>query len=706
MTQAGVILGTASYMSPEQAKGRAVDKRSDVWAFGAVLYEMLTGTRPFDGEDITDVLGAVVRLEPDWSRLPADATAAVRSLVQGCLIKDRRHRVGDMAAALFVLKTSTTLPAPQGQPSSMGTQQVLRIAVTSALGGAAAAGLVAALLVEAGSVGTREAPAEAVVRFTIEPPNDGAVIAAPPAISPDGRRIVIHGSDRSLWLRSLDQVSVQRLSETAGGTQPFWSPDSRSVGFFADGKLKKIDVVGGLPVTLCDVGPNPGGGSWGPQGVILFAPDALSSPIHRVSAEGGVPAPVIRRDSAPGELGHALPYFLPDGRHFFYRQILGDAFIDRTRIGSLEEPVDAEVGLPGDSNALYANGALLFVRGTTLLQQPFDAAKLATSGHPTPIAENVVLGIGNTGSFDVSRTGTLIYFAAPQRRLQIAWVDRQARLTPLPLPPGRYGDPALSPDGRQIALAVTDETGQNIWVYDLERGTFGKRTFEGDNELPLWSRDGEHLVFSTAVRRGPLMIVRADGSGPPEPLITSEQRFGLKVATSWSADGGLMVFQSDQDIFVRGNDGSLQPAVATPASEREGRFAPTGPWLAYSSNETGRREVYVQSFPTGRGKRMISTDGGAQPMWAPGGGELFYKSGNRMMVVSVKAGATFEPLGTPRVLFEMPMPDRTVGDAARFVVSPDAKRFLVLTPAPGDAPSRPSLNVILNWPALVKATAP
>ncbi len=254
---------------------------------------------------------------------------------------------------------------------------------------------------------------------------------------------------------------------------------------------------------------------------------------------------------------------------------------------------------------------------------------------------------------------------------------------------------------------MTDATGSHIWIYDLARGTLGKRTFEDWNAYPLWSRDGQYVTFSRGLGQlGPLMRVRADGSGQAEALVTDAQRPGMKIATSWSADGKLLAFQSVQDVVVRDATGALHPALATPAFEREGRFAPSGRWIAYRSNETGRDEVYVQSYPTGGGKWQISTDGGAQPMWSPTGRELFYKNGNRMMVVPVDAGTTFTP-GTPRMLFEMPLPERTPGDPSRYVVTPDAERFLVLTTVPAESGSRPTrpINVILNWTAALQSPA-
>ncbi len=709
-TQAGIILGTAAYMSPEQARGKSVDRRADIWALGVVLFEMLTGRRAFDAEDISATLAFVITKEPDWSALPANTPAAIRRLVRRCLEKDPKRRLQAIGDARVEIDDALTAPAAELSPTMaapIAPRRVAPLVIASVLGALLVAAL-GALSFGLGIVRLREAPTETpTMRFTIAPP-DGITIAGPPAISPDGRRVVFQGSDGALWMRSLDALAVQRVPGTEGGAQPFWSPDGRSVAFFAGGKLKKIDVAGGPAVTLCDAaGSVPAGGSWSPNGVIVFRAGAQQA-IQQVPVAGGEPAPATILDPSTHDVSHAWPHFLPDGRHFLYVSTRVDG--SRSLVaGSLEAKIGTALSVPVDySGAEYATpGVLLFVRGTTLMRQAFDAARLTATGDPAPVAESVVPGTTSGARFSVSSTGTLVYVAAgAQEKRRLVWVDRKGGVTPLALPPGAYGEPGLSPDGRQVALAVTDTSGTHIWVYDLERGTLGKRTFEGTNTYPIWTRDGQFLTYSTGGQSDPLMQVRADGSGRPEPLVTTEQRPGTKIATSWSADGKQLAFQSVNDVVVREANGSLHPAVATPAIEREGRFAPSGHWLAYRSNETGRDEVYVQSYPAGHGKWQISTDGGAQPMWAPGGGELFYKNGNRMMVVAVQAGATFTA-GTPRALFEMPLPERTPGDPSRFIVSPDAKRFLVLTTASSDdARTTPPLNVVLNWPGEVAAKPP
>ena len=697
MTQAGVILGTAAYMSPEQARGRIVDKRADIWAFGAVLYEMLTGSRAFPGEDVSDTLAAVLRGEPDWARLPATLSPALGTYIRRCLHKDQRQRIHDIADVRLALEGAFETAVPQATAPNPTAAPRGRLAWMIALGVAAV--LIAALAVPA-LRHLREAPPlePPVTRFTIAPP-DGVTVTSAPMISPDGTRVVFAGGG-ALFVRPLDALAAQRLPGTEGAGFPFWSPDSRSIGFFASGKLKKVDVAGGPPVTICDAGGDAMGGAWSRTGMIVFAQNGVAG-LQQVSAAGGTPALATILDAATHATSHRWPQFLPDGEHFLFLNVAapGSTSIAVTSLGSKTSTLLVLT----DAAAAYAPpGALLFLRGTTLMRQPFDTAGLRLTGDAAPVAEDVGR-FRSTPAFSVSHTGVLAYStgqAAANRRL--VWVDRRGSSTPLALPPGAYDSPALSPDGQHIALIVCDATGSHLFVHDIARKTLEKRTFEGtDNTLPLWTRDGTFLTFSRS-ESSSLMRVRADGSGTAEQLVSDAQLPGTKVATSWSPDGRLLAFQSGQpgDVVVRDAEGKLHPTLTTSAGEREGRFSPDGRWLAYRSNETGRWEVYVQSYPPGNGKWQISTDGGGggQGMWAPTGRELFYKSGNRMMVVDVELGATFKP-GTLRVLFEMPLPERAPDDPDRFGVAPDAQRFLVLTTATGEKGpvSTPPITVVLNW---------
>jgi serine/threonine protein kinase/Tol biopolymer transport system component len=698
-TQAGMILGTAGYMSPEQARGKTVDKRADIWAFGAVLYEMLTGTRAFEGEDIADTLGNVMKVEPSWQRFPASMPPRVVQVIRACLQKNPKQRIDSAQDVRLALEGAFDTATSQMTGTTTSSTRRGRLAWMTAL--AIAAVVIAALAIPALRHLREVPPPEPpVMRFTIAPP-DGVTPTSPAMISPDGTRVVFAGAAAGgggLYLWPLDALTAQRLPATEGAASPFWSPDSKSVGFFSGGKLKKIDITGGPAVPICDV-QNAGGGSWSRNGVIVFAPNNFSG-LQQVSAAGGTPTPATVLDAKTGAVSHRWPQFLPDGEHFLYFNLgaQGSTGIFVTSLGSkmstslVSTNVRAEYALPG---------ALLFLRGTTLMRQPFDTAGLRLTGDPAQVAEDIGLFAGSVAAFSVSHTGVLVYStgqAAMNRRL--VWVDRRGGVTPLTLAPGDYDSPALSPDGQHIALTVRDATGAHIWVYDIARGTLGKRTFEGADNFPIWTRDGKFLTFQ---RARDLIQVRADGSGNAEPLVRDLQLPGQKVPTSWSADSRLLAIQNGTNVVVRDTDGVFHPTLTTSAFEREGRFAPDGHWLAYRSDETGRDEVFVQSYPPGGGKWLISTDGGAQAMWAPNGRELFYKSGNRMMVVEVELGTAFKA-STPRVLFEMPLPESITGDPSRFAVTPDAQRFLVLTTATGEkgAASTPPLTVVLNYAQALK----
>jgi eukaryotic-like serine/threonine-protein kinase len=705
MTEAGMILGTAAYMAPEQARGKPVDKRADIWAFGVVLFEMLTGTRAFDGEDTTEVLGAVVRLEPNYNTLPADVPAPVRTLLQSCLVKDPRRRVADISTALFVLdKAASLAPASATSVTSVRPRRGLAwiVAFVAVLGMAAMAVPALRFLRDT------PPPEPPVMRVTIEPPG-GVTLTSAPMISPDGTHVAFVAGG-ALYVRPLEALAAQRLPATEGAMFPFWSPDSKRIGFFADGKLKTIDLAGGAAAIICDA-PAGKGGAWSRIGVIVFAPN-ITGGLQQVSAAGGTPAPATLLDPATKAASHRWPQFLPDGERFLYfNQAATDlgSGANGVFVTSLKSTTSTPI-VSTDVRAAYAApGALLFVRGTTLMHQPFDTTELRLTGTPAPVAEDVS-GLGSLdAAFSVSDTGVLVHStgqSATNRRL--VWVDRRGKVTPLALAPGVYEAPALSPDGQHIALTVRDATGAHVWVHDIARGTLGKRSFDGRNDFaPIWTRDGMFLTFTMATTASAtsVMRVRSDGSGPAEAVVADAQLPGWKVPTSWTPDGRLLALQSGAtavlaDVTVRDAVGVLHPALATSAGEGEARFSPVGQWLSYRSNETGRGEVYVQSYPLGRGKWQISTDGGAQAMWAQNGKELFYRSGNRMMVVDVELGATFKA-SAPRVLFEMPLPESTFGDPSRYGVTPDAQRFLVLTAAEEKAAAAP-IHVVLNYAQALK----
>jgi eukaryotic-like serine/threonine-protein kinase len=694
MTRAGFILGTAAYMSPEQAKGKAVDKRTDIWAFGCVLYEMLTGQRAFAGDDVADFIAAVLTKEPDWTALPPATPPCIVALLKRCLKKDVRERLRDIGDVRVEIDEAIANPAAENLSIAGGRaperHHFAGVAAWMAVGGLLGAAAVGAALFGLGVIPTRHVSQNApVTRFSVSVPKG----AASPQVSPDGRLLAFVGLEvpRQIWVRPIDALEARPVPGTEDGRDPFWAPDSRSLGFFAQGKLRTIDLAGGPPVELCSASAGMARGrrsvgAWSRDGVIVFVP-AGAGRLQRVSAAGGSPLPVPTLDKEARR--HSSPVFLPDGQHLVFWDITATG--GHAYLGSLASPETTLLSAVTSPPA-YASDALLFTRDGTLMRQPFDLARLQTTGDPARVAESV-------SEFSVSLTGVLVYTPAPAPLLRrLVWVDRHGAVTPLPLAAGDYGDPGLSPDGRQIALVRRDASGAQIYVYDIERGTLQKRTFEGENWFPIWTPDGRYITFTRGFDYvGPLMRLLADGSGRPEPLVTDEQLPREKIATSWSRDGRWLAFQNNQDVIVRDADGVLHPAVATAAYEREGRFAPRGRWLAYRSGASGRDEVYVESYPPGGGKWQVSTEGGGQPMWGSDGRELFFKSGNRMMVVPVETGETFNA-GTPRVLFAMPQPERDLGDPSRYSVMPDGQRFLIVTTGQGEASvGSTEIIVVQNW---------
>jgi hypothetical protein len=489
-TQAGGLLGTAAYMSPEQARGEPVDKRGDVWAFGVVLWEMLTGKRLFDGKTTSDVLAAVIRDEPDLSRVPAK----VRPLLKRCLEKDPQRRLRDIGDAMGVIEDTPEVRGP--------SSRLVRVLAVVASVFAVAFAVVALLYFR------ERVPQTPLMITTILPP-ENASFGMPPALSPDGRRIVFgaRGADgrSQLWVRLLDSPTSQPLAGTESALYPFWSPESRSIGFFADGKLKRIDIGGGAALTLADA-PIPLGGSWSPQGVIVFAQN--NGPLQRVPPGGGRTQAATTLE-AGRELYHVFPWFLPDGRHFLFQAPtqLDDAVT--LRMGALDSKEAKTLGT-ASSNAVYSSGYLLYLRQNTLMAQPFDENQLATTGEAVPVAERVrtpFLGSGTVGLFSVSHEGLLAYQAGVAGRLQLTWFDRGGKPTGILGEAGEFWSIEFSPDRKSVAVTQLGEN-HNIWIYDVTRGRARPFTFSAavDRDL-VWSHDGRSIVYSSNAK-GPFDIYR------------------------------------------------------------------------------------------------------------------------------------------------------------------------------------------------------
>ncbi len=725
-TMQGVLLGTAAYMSPEQAKARAVDRRADIWAFGCVLYEMLTGKQTFTGETVTDTLAAVIRAEPDWSQLPAATPTRVRVLLQRCLQKDPKQRLRDIGDARISLDEVLS-----GAPDMAlaGAGQVAtprwRSALPWALFGVTAAALAAFAFAH-----FRESrlTLPEVTRFQIPMPE--GVTPAPGShfeVSPDGRQLAFFGvgsdGEARLWVRSMDSLQARPLpgSESGISSPFFWSPDSQFLAFDAGGKLKKIAVAGGPAQTICDVPAVVVGGSWNRDGVIIFGTNGGAA-LMRVSAEGGNPSLLTTLDPSRHETNHSLPFFLPDGRHFIYLRESSSPENTGAYIGSLDAKPENQNMKPLLATQLapeYAasNGAgpgyLLFVRDRALLAQPFDADKLELSGGRVEIAEPV----GNfleRGFFSVSANGVVVYRTSGGASSQLTWLDRQGKGQGAPITgQGTSFDVALSPDGGRVALTRL-EPNVALWLYDFARGTTTRFTFGSPLAYgAVWSPDGNTIVFSsTRGGRANLYQKPANGAKDEEVLLKSPE---TTLATSWSHDGRFLLYtvldpKTKDGIWVLPlrEGGKPFPFLRTEFNEDHGRFSPDGHWVAYQSDESGRNEIYVRPFSpdsngagaSAGGKWQISTDGGIDPCWRGDGKELYYLSPDRkLMAVEVVANPAFHA-GVPKELFQASPPSVDVSGLRNWDVTSDGNRFLFATPA-AEA-SQASFTVVQNWQAGLK----
>ena len=702
-TRAGMILGTAAYMSPEQARGKPVDKRADIWAFGVVLYEMLTGKKLFHGETITDILASVVKEEPDLTRVPLK----VRRLLRACLQKDPKQRLQAIGDYRLLLDAEDEAVGREERDPAYKRWLWPGVAVLLL----AALGIVSFIHLR-----EKPPPAPEVMRFQIPPPEKSA-FGENMALSPDGRRIAFtaFGADghSQISIRSLDAIDSRVLPGTAGVTAVFWSPDSRFLAYADGSKLKKIDVGGGPPITLCEFQQPVGSGSWSASGVLLVGSRG-TGPLWRVSASGGPATQVTKLDPARDEVFHTLPSFLPDARHFLY---LRRANVENSGIylGSLDaKPEDQAtkrlVGTP--IGGVYArssdprNGYLLFLREGTLLAQKFDAERLEPVSDPVPVAEQVGNANNVLGFFTASVNSILAFRAGIQRSgSQLSWFDRQGK------PLGTVGEidpmqrPTISPDSRTVAVDRRDrQTGFfDVWLHDLTRGTASRLTFNTSNTgLPVWSPDGSHVAYYTSAAQAGVHQKAASGIGQDDFLDPGPA--GSRRPLDWSRDGryiieGVLDPKTNYDVWVLPLFGDRKPfpLLHTEFNETNAKLSPSGKWLAYVSDETRRNEVYVQTFPNPGGKWQVSTNGGDLPVWSRDGKELFFVGADqKMMTVEVKSGtgggSRFEA-GVPKALFQTSL---AVAAAASYDVSKDG-RFLI--PAtPGQSSSAP-ITVVVNWTA-------
>jgi Tol biopolymer transport system component len=727
-SRTGLIVGTAAYMSPEQARGLPVDARTDVWAFGCVLYELLTGRRAFAGDYPSDAVAAVLRTEPEWGALPPETPPGARRLLRRCLEKDPHRRLHDIADARIELDdelngSSGAEAPPEPRERTDGRARVrarTRERIAWALAGVSLIGLVLTL---SRRPPASDPPGEArTYDAAVVLPADLRMWATEPsgrfALSPDGRRLALIGSDADgqtmLWVRPLGTAVAQRLAGTEGATFPFWSPDSRFVAFMAAGKLKKIDAGGGAVVTLCD-GTLPASGTWNREDVILFTPRA-SSPVYRVPAGGGTPEPATRLDAAAGDEQHWFPFFLPDGRHFLYfvvgSKARGVADPRAIYLGSLNPGEAARPLIEGGSNAKFANGHVIFVRDGTLMAQRFDPDRLVLKGDAAPLVEQVqIAGLVTTGvaaAFTVSETGVLAYQTGSTVLSQLAWLDREGRELAKIGEAADYGDLALSPDGTRAAVSVLDPAigTRDIWLFDLGRGLRQRVTFNpGDDIAPVWSKpEGDRLFFSSR-RQGRTHLYERPLRGAGDDTLLFEDSLG-KYASSLSPDGRFLAYvrgggiirRSDVWMLPLAGERRAVPLLQTEFIESQPQISPDGQWLAYMTNESGRHEVYIRPFARDGDKVQVSTAGGGWPRWRRDGKEIFYLAADRAIVaVPVARKGLGLEIGAGRRLFTMRTRPQARLDAYNYDVSPDGRRFLVNTFI--EQTTSAAVNIVINWPA-------
>ena len=706
-TGIGVILGTPSYMSPEQARGKLVDKRSDIWAFGCVLYEMLTGRRPFEGEDTTEVLVHIIEREPDLDVLPASTPAPVRRLLRRCLEKDRLKRLPDIGVARIEIDDALAAPAA-GDSSAM--------AAAPSRARAGPAWIVAAALIVASIVGALvysrfpSTESRPLVRASIPlaEPLDFGVQQPSFAISPDGTRVVYRTvGGGPLHSRLLDEPGSSVIAGTEGALNPFFSPDGRWLAFFVGQALKKVSFAGGAVVTIATLPSNVGaqgyrGAAWADDGTIAFA-SSTGAGLFGVYDRGGEPKPLTTIDPNANEAAHRWPHFMPGGRAILFTvkstnlQSFDDAQIMVRSLDTGEQHPVAQ----GDSAQYLPTGHLVYARAGALYAVRFDAARLAVTGAPVKVADAVITHPESGGAqVAISRTGTLVYAAGGSRTAErpLLWVDRSGAARPVTDRQASFWWPRISPDGRRIAVVI-DAAFSKIWVLDVERGTFTRASqLAGDQDRAAWMPDGVHVTFgadtagSGAIR---LFSDKIDGTGSATLLFDGSESAS---PLSWSPDGRRLLYRqigatTGQDVWVySADDRTLTPFLQSSSNELSATFSPDGRWVAYVSDESGRAEVYVRPFPGPGTRSQVSIDGGTAPVWSRDGRELFFAKGDALFATAVSLGGTFTS-GAVRRLFSGPYSFDEV--TVNYDVAPDGQHFLVPRSRVDSAPRQ--LELVLNW---------
>jgi Tol biopolymer transport system component len=718
-TQMGMIMGTAAYMAPEQARGRAVDRRADIWAFGCVLYEMLTGHRAFKGEDVSDTLAAVLRQDIDWAPLPATMPAPIQQLLRRCLERDPKRRLRDIGEARLVLESpdaDRVSAATVSAPVSVSARP--RFGLMHAISAVLLIALIASFLVRWPA---NQATSDAATRVSVVPPVGVTLdLATWPvvAISPDGSKVAFAARSKGvslLYLRPLTEFEPRPLAGTEGAVNPFFSPDGTWIGFFAEAKLKKIPALGGPVVVLAEVA-DPRGGAWIDNDTVIYSPEP-TTPLLRISAAGGAPTQVAPLDEPKHERTHRWPSVLPDGKTVLFTagsiehpDDYDEASIEAMRLDTGRRTFLAKGRMP----RYVSTGHLLFARGRLLYAVSFDPTRLELHGNPVPVVDGVA-GDMTTGAADyaVTDAGTLVFVPGDPSGAQHVpvWVDKKGTVTPIDVPPALYCDPHVAPDGRRVAVSIIDNASvRDVWVIDTARGTSSKLTFGGVNRTPIWSRDGKtlyYVAYDPAKNVSTITARAADQSGAPERV---RELAGQVYLEDISPDGTVITLQligvsagstlagaakaAIKRLSLTNRNSEPELLVTTSGAHLLSAISPDGRWLAYVSTETGRNEVYVQSFTTGSRFAQISAAGGTEPHWSPDGRTLYYfQEPDQLVAVPIEAGAVFGA-GRPQALLTG-LTFWSLDSGQTYGLTPTGDRFIMMRQTSEHA--APDLRMILNW---------